>query len=113
VSDAGSFSYAGLAEKQVKNEKTDAESSDYYSMYYNRKYQRSGPAFLKNVYRANDCPTRGAGLLVSKYIHTNSVTRQVKRFGLVETTSALIPSTICIQVMPTIWKKIQQVLTRR
>ena len=62
----------------------------YYSMYYNRKYQRSGPLF-ENVYRAMIVQPGEPGLLVSKYIHTNSVTRQVKRFGLVETTSGLNP----------------------
>lgn len=62
----------------------------YYSMYYNRKYQRSGPLF-ENVYRAVIVPPGEQGLLVSKYIHTNPVTRQVKRFGLVETTSGFNP----------------------
>jgi len=61
-----------------------------YVMYYNNKYKRSGTLF-ENVYRAVTVEPGEQGVLVSKYIHTNPMTRQVKRFGLVETSSGSNP----------------------
>ena len=62
----------------------------YYSMYYNRKYFRSGPLF-ENIYRAVKLDEGDQVLLVSKYIHTSVASRQVKRFGLVETSAGIDP----------------------
>ena len=62
----------------------------HYSMYYNRKHQRSGP-LVQNVYRATVVQPGEEAVQVSKYIHINPVSRQVKRFGLVETSAGSNP----------------------
>lgn len=62
----------------------------HYSMYYNRKYQRSGPVF-ENVYRAVGVEPGEKALLMTKYIHTSPESRQIKRFGLVETSAGFNP----------------------
>jgi REP element-mobilizing transposase RayT len=61
-----------------------------YVMHYNRKYKRSGPLF-ENVYRAVVVPDGETAVWMSKYIHLNPVSRQVRRYGLVETVSGSMP----------------------
>lgn len=58
-----------------------------YVMYFNRKYKRHGMLF-ENVYRAILLPDELTTVWLSKYIHTNPAVKSVKRFGLVETSSA-------------------------
>lgn len=61
-----------------------------YVMYFNRKYKRHGVLF-ENVYRAILLPDELTAVWVSKYIHINPAVKSVKRFGLVETSSATAP----------------------
>ncbi len=61
-----------------------------YVMYFNRKYKRRGVLF-ENVYRAVSVGRPELVLGLSKFIHMNPAPKVVKRFGIVETTSATMP----------------------
>jgi putative transposase len=61
-----------------------------YVMYFNQRFKRSGSLF-ENVYRAVLVEDEQQILELSKYIHVNPVSRQVRRFGLVETNSGIAP----------------------
>lgn len=65
-------------------------SMTHYSMYYNRKYHRTGPLF-ENVYKGVEVEEGEPAVLMTKYIHTNPVYKQVKRYGLVETSAGIAP----------------------
>lgn len=61
-----------------------------YVMYFNQRYKRNGPLF-ENIYRAVLVEDEHQILELSRYIHMNPVSRQVRRFGLVETNSGIAP----------------------
>lgn len=80
----------------IKQETTDGMTQmmrrvvTNYVMYFNRRYKRHGVLF-ENVYRAVQIPDTQMAVWLGKYIHLNPLSRTVRRFGLVETSSVQTP----------------------
>ena len=61
-----------------------------YGMYFNSKYERSGPLW-ENVYRAVQVLPGEQLEYLTRYVHLNPVIRTVRRFGPVETVTGSKP----------------------